>query len=80
MSDGFFNKFMKDVEKAIKENFNDGAILEVRHVKRAMGISSKNRSKTAFISRALDKLSRNGLLKYLGRATTKRYKINKDGN
>jgi hypothetical protein len=80
LSDGFFNKFMKDVEKAIKDHFNDGAILEVRHVKRAMGISSKNRSKTAFISRALDKLSMDGLLEFLGRTTTKKYKINKDSN
>lgn len=80
MSDGFFKKFTKDVEKAIKENFSDGAILEVRHVKRVMGISPKNRSKTAFVSRALDKLSMNGLLEYLGRATTKRYKITKDTN
>ena len=80
MSDGFFDNFIKDVEKAIKDNFNDGAILEVRHVKRVMGISSKNRSKTAFISRALDKLSMDGLLEFLGRSTTKKYKINKDTN
>jgi len=80
LSDGFFDNFIKDVEKAIKDNFNDGAILEVRHVKRVMGISSKNRSKTAFISRALDKLSMDGLLEFLGRSTTKKYKINKDTN
>ncbi len=72
--DGFFSAFMKNVEKVIKDHFPDGAIIDVKYVRRLMGIPSKNRSKTAFVARALDKLSNNGLIEYLDQKTTKRYK------
>nr|MDO8112501.1 hypothetical protein [Candidatus Sigynarchaeota archaeon] len=74
VDDGFFTIFVKDVEKVINEHFNDGSIIEVKHVRRVMGIPSKNRSKTAFVARALDTLSENGFLEYLDQKTTKRYK------
>jgi hypothetical protein len=72
--DGFFSTFVKDVEKVIKDHFSDGAIIDVKYMRRLMGIPSKNRSKTAFVARALDKLSNNGLIEYFDQKTTKRYK------
>ena len=72
--DGFFSAFVKDVEKVIKDHFADGAIIDVKYVRRLMGIPSKNRSKTAFVARALDKLSNNGLIEYFDQKTTKRYR------
>ncbi len=72
--DGFFTIFVKDVEKVINEHFNDSTIIEVKHVRRVMGIPSKNRSKTAFVARALNKLSEDGVLEYIDQKTTKRYK------
>nr|MDO8084206.1 hypothetical protein [Candidatus Sigynarchaeum springense] len=77
---GFFSAFVRDVEKVIKDHFPDGAIIDVKYVRRLMGIPSKNRSKTAFVARALDKLSNNGLLEYFDQKTTKRYKKRVHGN
>ncbi|NMC07702.1 MAG: hypothetical protein GYA24_20985 [Candidatus Lokiarchaeota archaeon] len=72
--DGFFSIFVKDVEKVINDHFSEGAIIDVRYVRRLMGIPSKNRSKTAFVARALKKLSNDGLLSYFDQKTAKRYK------
>ncbi|MEX2682522.1 MAG: hypothetical protein Q6373_013060 [Candidatus Sigynarchaeota archaeon] len=74
VDDGFFSAFVKYVEKVIKDHFPDGAIIEAKYVRRLMGIPSNNRSKTAFVARALENLSRNGLLEYFDHKTTKRYK------
>ncbi len=72
--DSFFTKFMQDVEHVIDDHFPEGTILEVRHVRRLMNIPSKNRSKTAFISRALDCLADRGSLECVDKKVTKRYK------
>ena len=74
MTEGFFPLFVEDVEKVIDEHFTQGSTIDVKHIRKIMGISSKNRSKTAFLSRALENLSKKGRLKYIGRKTTKRYK------
>jgi hypothetical protein len=74
VDDGFFSTFVRDVEKVIKDHLSDGAIIDVKYVRRLMGIPSKNRSKTAFVARALDKLSSDGVITYFDQKTTKRYK------
>jgi hypothetical protein len=74
IDDGFFTTLVKDVEKVINDHFSDGAIIDVKYVRRLMGIPSKNRSKTAFVARALDKLSIDGTIEYFDQKTTKRYK------
>ena len=74
MGEGFFNLFLEKVVDAINENIQDESIIEVKHVRKIMDISPKNRSKTAFISRALQKLSDDGHLEYLGKGSAKKYK------
>jgi hypothetical protein len=71
---GFFSTFVKDVEKVINNHFTEGAIIDVKYIRRLMGIPSKNRSKTAFVARALDKLSTEGVIEHFDQKTTKRYK------
>ena len=74
MGEGFFELFLEKVVKAINDNVQDETIIEVKHVRRIMDISSKNRSKTAFVSRALQKLSDDGHLEYMGKGTARKYK------
>ncbi len=61
--------------RAINEKFNAGAVLEVKHLRRAMDVPSSDRSKTIFISRGLQKLHELGFLEYIGRNSPKKYKI-----
>lgn len=61
--------------RAINEKFNAGAILETKHVRKALEIPSSDRSKTIFISRGLQKLNDLGFLEFIGRNSPKRYKI-----
>ncbi|MHA1791358.1 MAG: hypothetical protein ACTSVI_01855 [Promethearchaeota archaeon] len=74
MGGGFFNKLVKDVEDVINERVNTGSIIDVRSIRRMMGIESTNHSKTVFISKALDKLTEDGILEIFERKTVKRYK------
>jgi hypothetical protein len=62
MVGGFFNTFMVQMTRAINEKFNAGAVLEVKHLRRAMDIPSSERSKVIFISRGLQKLHELGFL------------------
>ena len=72
--DGFFTGFVSDVEKIIKDHFSEGSIIDVKNVRHLMEIPAKNRSKTAFIAKALDNLSKRGVLTYIDQKPTKRYK------
>ena len=75
MSDaGFFNEFIHDVEKIINDHFSEGSIIDVKNVRHLMNIPAKNRSKTAFVAKALDNLSKRGLLQCFDQKPTKRYK------
>ncbi|MHA1700621.1 MAG: hypothetical protein ACTSWN_17420 [Promethearchaeota archaeon] len=75
MITSFFKSFLIETAKTINNNFNLGFIIEVKHIRRVMNISSTNKSKIIFISRALQKLSDLGYLKYIGKNSPKRFKI-----
>jgi hypothetical protein len=77
MSDeGFFTGLVNDVERLIKEHFSESSIIDVRNVRHLMEIPSRNRSKTAFLAKALDNLSKRGILtkELVGSSKIKRYK------
>ncbi|MBD3187412.1 hypothetical protein GF325_11325 [Candidatus Bathyarchaeota archaeon] len=74
MADGFFKSITLEIARVINKHFSDGAIIEVKHIRKVMGISSRNRSKIIFISRALQTLSDKGSLEYVGRNSPKKYK------
>ena len=61
--------------RTINEKFNAGAVLEVKHLRKAMDISSSERSKVIFLSRGLQKLHEVGFLEYIGRNSPKKYKV-----
>ena len=72
--ENFFTGFVNDVEKIINDHFSEGSIIDVKNVRHVMEIPAKNRSKTAFIAKALDNLSRRGVLTYIDQKPIKRYK------
>ena len=75
MSDeGFFSAFIHDVEKIINDHFSEGSIIDVKNVRHLMNIPAKNRSKTAFVAKALDNLSKRGLIRCYDLKPTKKYK------
>ncbi|MHA1683066.1 MAG: hypothetical protein ACTSUE_19160 [Promethearchaeota archaeon] len=78
MVEGYFQKFLIETSEIINKHFKDASILEVKHIRKAMDISSKNRSKIIFISRALQKLSNLGYLEYVGRNSPKKFKKNEN--
>ncbi|MHA1371278.1 MAG: hypothetical protein ACTSWN_10610 [Promethearchaeota archaeon] len=71
---GYFNSFLKEIAKTINDKFPEDAIIEVKNIRRVLGIPSGNRSKTAFISRALRKLCEYGCIDYDGKSGTHKYK------
>ncbi len=75
MVGGFFETFLVQMTRAINEKFNAGAVLETKHIRKALEIPSSDRSKTIFISRGLQKLHELGLLEYIGRNSPKKYKV-----
>lgn len=80
MRDCFFDEFVAKVARVVEE-LPDDAFIEVKKVRRAMGVPSKNKSKTAFISRALMQLCDDGCLEYQGKiggAGTRKYKKRND--
>ncbi|HME52092.1 MAG TPA: hypothetical protein VKM55_07730 [Candidatus Lokiarchaeia archaeon] len=70
----YFTGFVNDVEKIINDHFSEGSIIDVKNIRHLMEIPAKNRSKTAFIAKALDNLSKRGVLTYIDQKPTKRYK------
>ncbi len=75
MVGGFFETFLVQMTRAINEKFNAGAVVEAKHVRKALEVPSTDRSKTIFISRGLQKLHELGFLEYIGRNSPKKYKI-----
>ncbi|MEX2681853.1 MAG: hypothetical protein Q6373_009640 [Candidatus Sigynarchaeota archaeon] len=75
MVGGFFETFLVQITRAINEKFNAGAVVEAKHVRKALDIPSSDRSKTIFISRGLQKLHELGYLEYIGKNSPKRYKV-----
>ncbi len=61
--------------RAINEKFNAGAIVEAKHVRKALEVPSSDRSKTIFISRGLQRLHELGFLEYIGHNSPKKYKV-----
>jgi hypothetical protein len=74
MPGGFFDTFLVQMTRTINEKFNAGAVLEVKHLRKAMD-SSSERSKVIFLSRGLQKLYEVGFLEYIGRNSPKKYKV-----
>nr|MDO8086926.1 hypothetical protein [Candidatus Sigynarchaeum springense] len=60
---------------AINEKFNAGAVVEAKHVRKALEVPSSDRSKTIFISRGLQRLHELGFLEYIGQNSPKKYKV-----
>lgn len=73
-NDSFFAGFVNDVEKVINEHFSEGSIIDVKNIRHLMEIPARNRSKTAFVAKALDNLSKRGVITYVDQKPTKRYK------
>jgi hypothetical protein len=76
MVEGFFETFLVDTARCINENFNAGAILEVKHIRRFMDVGPKNRSKIIFLARALQKLADLGYIEFMGKGSPKRFRKN----
>ncbi|MHA1849452.1 MAG: hypothetical protein ACTSYS_03890 [Promethearchaeota archaeon] len=74
MQQGYFKQLVIDVAKIINENFTLNSVIEVKHLRKAMNISSKNRSKILFLSKALQRLSDLGHLEYLGKNSPKKFR------
>lgn len=74
VDDGFFSKFVADVEHVIASKVPEGSVIDTRTVKRHLDIPARDRSKTAFVTRALDALACKGVICMFDHGTTKRYK------
>jgi hypothetical protein len=75
MVQGFFETFLLQIAQSINEKFSMGAILEVKHLRKAMEIKSSDRSKIIFLARALQKLNDLGFLEFVGRNSPKKFKV-----
>jgi hypothetical protein len=75
MVEGFFETFLLRMTRTINEKFTTGAVLEVKHLRKAMDVQSSDRSKVIFLSRGLQKLNDLGFLEYIGRNSPKKYKV-----
>jgi hypothetical protein len=62
------------VERAAVGRVAPGTIITVKHVKKALGIPSGDKSATAFVSRALQELERRGVLDEAPRNGVRKYK------
>ncbi|MHA1684195.1 MAG: hypothetical protein ACTSUE_24880 [Promethearchaeota archaeon] len=76
MEEGFFEAFVQKVRATIGEHFTPGTDINVKRVRQAMGIGSRERSTIIFLGRALDALCDDGTLTFAGRNSPKRYKVN----
>jgi len=74
MNGSFFGEFVEKVILIINTKIGMNAIFEVKHLRKILNISSKDRSKTIFLANALDLLSRKGLILFISKNSPKRYK------
>jgi len=72
----YYKKILEDTVRAVNLCFEKHYYeINVRRVRKCNAISSSERSKINFISRALDDLSNLGYLKYIGKNSPKKYEI-----
>lgn len=71
---GFTLDLFNKVKDIIKNNFKSGSIIEVKHLRKIMQISSKNRSSIIFLSRVLKELEIHGILLNYRETEVKRIK------
>lgn len=76
---GYYLKILEDTADAVNRcKERNIQLVDVRRVRKCNAVSSRDRSQIVFISRALEELSKEGFLKYVGRASPKKYKILKE--
>lgn len=72
----FYKKVLEETIQAINKCYDKNITdINVRRVRKCNDISSNQRSKINFISRALEDLKKLGYLKFIGRNSPKKYQI-----
>jgi hypothetical protein len=74
--DGFFNNFVIEIARNLNKNFLSQSVIEVKHLRKAMKISSSDRSSIIFLSLALKKIHELGYISFLGHSPQKFKKTN----
>lgn len=79
----FALKHVEEVANAInlliERNKNGNIFIRTRQIRKICNIDSKNRSKTNFFWRSLEKLEHEGILELNGNSRPKTYKVSLDG-
>lgn len=79
MKAGFFPSFVAEVSDVIDTKFGDEAMIDVKAIRKAMGIGSKDRSKVMFVAKALQHLRVAGALEPVPSTGAKRYRKARQG-
>ncbi|MHA1338392.1 MAG: hypothetical protein ACTSRZ_00640 [Promethearchaeota archaeon] len=75
----YFKKILTDTIDSINKLYeNNVTEVTVRKIRACKNISSTEKSKIVFISKILTELSKKGFLKYIGKNSPKKYKIEKE--
>ena len=73
----YYKKIFEDTVKAVQKCYDRNIYeINVKRIRTCNSIPSSNRSKINFISRALEDLTNEGTLTFIGRNSPKKYKIN----